>query len=147
MRHNGHLTLEQPTGARLLTADDEELAVTVTLRYTADDPLAVHFDFPAWISLDGEELTWTFARGLLEEGVGSPAGLGNVHVGPYDRTRTAVEFRAPEGVAMILFETAALHRYLLRTYRVTEPGDEPTQPALERGLAELLGGVRDAPGA
>ena len=135
------ITLEQPTGASLLTPDDEELAVTLTLRYTSADPLAVHLLFPAWISLDGEELTWTFARSLLEEGLGSPAGVGNVHVRPYGPTRTAVEFRAPEGVAIVLFDTTTLHRFLLRTYTITEPGGEPVGSELERGLASLLGGV------
>ncbi|SNX63228.1 sporulation and cell division protein SsgA [Streptomyces sp. TLI_55] len=135
------ITLEQPTGARLLTPDDEELAVTLTLRYTSADPLAVHLAFPAWISLDGEELTWTFARSLLEEGLGSPAGVGNVHVRPYDLTRTAVEFRAPEGVAIVLFATTTLRRFLLRSYRITEPGGEPVGPELERDLASLLDGV------
>ncbi|MDT7843724.1 SsgA family sporulation/cell division regulator [Streptomyces justiciae] len=135
------ITLEQPTGASLLTPDDEELAVTLTLRYTSADPLAVHLLFPAWISLDGEELTWTFARSLLEEGLGSPAGVGNVHIRPYGPTRTAVEFRAPEGVAIVLFDTTTLHRFLLRTYTITEPGGEPVGRELEQGLASLLGGV------
>ncbi|MEU6141539.1 SsgA family sporulation/cell division regulator [Streptomyces sp. NPDC047081] len=135
------VTLEQPTGARLLTPDHEELAVPVTLRYTSGDPLAVHFVFPAWISLDDEEVTWTFARTLLEEGLGTPAGLGTVHVRPCGPARTAVEFRAREGVAVILFETAALHRFLVRSYEVTEPGAEPVEPALDRGLAAMLDGV------
>lgn len=136
-----YFALEQPTGARLLTEDDEELAVPVTLRYASDDPLAVHFVFPPWISLDGDEVTWTFARGLLEEGLGCPAGVGNVHVHPCGPSRTTVEFRAPEGVAVVIFDTAALHRFLLRSYSVMEPGGEPLEPALERGLASLLGGV------
>jgi hypothetical protein len=136
-----YFALEQPTGARLLTEDDDELSVPVTLRYTSDDPLAVHFVFPPWISLDGEEVTWTFARALLEEGLGSPAGLGNVHVRPSGSSRTAVEFRALEGVAVVLFEATALHRFLIRSYEVTEPGGEPVGSALDRGLASLLGGV------
>lgn len=136
-----YYALEQPTGARLLTAEDEELAVPVTLRYTSDDPLAVHFVFPPWISLDGEEVTWTFARTLLQEGLDEPAGVGNVHVRPSGPARTAVEFRAREGVAVVLFETPSLRRFLLRTYAVAEPGEEPVEPALERGLAAVLDGV------
>lgn len=135
------ITLEQTVGARLLTADEEELAVTLTLRYTSADPFAVHFVFPAWISLDGEEVTWTFARGLLEEGLDSQAGLGNVRVRPNGPAVTAVEFRAAEGMALLLFDTTALHRFLRRSYAVTEPGTEPPEPMLERGPAWLLDGV------
>ncbi|MGW2519445.1 SsgA family sporulation/cell division regulator [Streptomyces sp. NPDC001617] len=133
------ITVEQTTGARLLTPDDDELALTVTLRYTCADPLAVHFVFPAWISLDGEEVTWTFARSLLEEGLGTPAGLGTVHIRPAGPSQTFVEFRTPVGVAVVLFETSALRRFLLRSYEITEPGGEPLEPALDRGLAAMFG--------
>ena len=87
-----YIALEQPVGAHLLTPDHEELAVPVTLRYTSDDALAVHFVFPAWISLDEEEVTWTFARALLEEGLDAPAGLGTVHLRPHGPTDTLLEF-------------------------------------------------------
>ncbi|MGW3127150.1 SsgA family sporulation/cell division regulator [Streptomyces sp. NPDC001123] len=112
------ITLEQPTGARLLTADEQEVAVPATLRYTSANPQAVHFVFPPWISLDGEEVTWTFARALLEEGLAAPAVLGNVHVRPYGDSRTVVELRAEEGVAAVSFPTSALIRFLLSSLRV-----------------------------
>ncbi|MEU1270198.1 SsgA family sporulation/cell division regulator [Streptomyces sp. NPDC005799] len=134
-----YIALEQPTGAHLLTPDHEELAVPVTLRYSSEDPLAVHLVFPAWISLDEEEVTWTFARALLEEGLDAPAGLGTVHVRPYGPTDTLAEFRAPEGVAVVRFRTADLRHFLHRSYTVTEPGGEPLRPALDRGLATLFG--------
>ncbi|RPF35475.1 sporulation and cell division protein SsgA [Streptomyces sp. TLI_185] len=136
-----YIALEQPTGAHLLTPDHDELAVPVTLRYLSDDPLAVHFVFPAWISLDEEEVTWTFARSLLEEGLGTPAGLGTVRLRPHGPSHTVVELHAPQGIAAVRFETTALHRFLLRSYTVTEPGGEPLEPALDRGLASLFGAV------
>jgi hypothetical protein len=136
-----HITLEQPAGARLITDDDHELAVTVTLRYSSDDPFAVQLLFPAWISLDGRKVTWVFARALLEEGLDAPAGMGNVHIRPYGPAHTAVEFHAPEGIAMIRFDTAVLDRFLRRTHTVTEPGQEALEPALDRGLASLLDGA------
>ncbi|MFG2378096.1 MULTISPECIES: SsgA family sporulation/cell division regulator [unclassified Streptomyces] len=136
-----HVTLEQPTSARLIADDDQELAVTVTLRYSSGDPFAVQLLFPAWISLDGKKVTWTFARALLEEGLATPAGMGNVHIRPYGPAHTAVEFHSPEGIAMIRFDTVALHHFLRRTYRVTEPGREALEPSLDRGLASLLDGA------
>jgi len=134
-----YISVEQPTGAHLLTPDHREVAVPVTLRYTSDDPLAVHLVFPAWISLDGEEVTWTFARSLLEEGLGSPAGLGTVRLRPYGPSRTVVELHSPDGTAAVSFDTTALYRFLGRSYEVTEPGGEPLEPALDRGLATLFG--------
>jgi hypothetical protein len=112
------ITLEQATGARLLTADEQELAVPATLRYTSADPQSVHFVFPPWISLDGEEVTWRFARVLLEQGMQTPAVLGNVHVRPYGPSRTVVELRAEEGVAAVTFATSVLRRFLVSSLRV-----------------------------
>ncbi|WP_425245926.1 SsgA family sporulation/cell division regulator [Streptomyces sp. NEAU-NA10] len=139
-RRTVHITLDQPLGARLITRD-QELALPVTLRYTSDDPLAVQFVFPGCATLDGEPATWTFARTLLEEGLGAPSGVGAVHVWPCGPCHTIVELHAAQGVAMIRFDSAALHRFLLRSYTVTEPGGEFSGPALDRGLTALLDGV------
>lgn len=136
-----HNILEQPARARLITADCQELSIPATLRYTAADPLAAHIDFPAAGSLDGEPVTWTFARSLLEEGLGTAAGIGDVHIWRCGPVHTVVELHSQQGAAVIRFETAALHHFLLRSYDVVEPGREDLGPALDRGLTSLLGGV------
>ncbi|MFJ9540556.1 SsgA family sporulation/cell division regulator [Streptomyces sp. NPDC101225] len=136
-----YIALEQPTGAHLLTPDDEEVAVPVTLRYTSDDPLAVHLVFPAWISLDEEEVTWTFARSLLEEGLGGPAGPGTVRLRPHGPSHTVVELHTPEGAAAVRFDTSALRRFLTRSHEVTARVGGPVEPVLDQGLAPMSEGV------
>lgn len=134
-----YIALEQPTGAHLLTPDDHEVAVPVTLRYTSDDLLAVHLVFPAWISLDDEEVTWTFARSLLKEGLTGRAGLGTVRLRPHGPAHTVVELHTPDGTAAIRFETKALRRFLTRSYEVMEADEEPAEPTPEREAASLFG--------
>ncbi|MFF9803436.1 SsgA family sporulation/cell division regulator [Streptomyces rochei] len=134
-----NVTMEQPIGARLVTSDDRERAIPATLRYTAADPLAVHTGFPAHVTLDGEEVTWTFARALLAEGLGAPAGIGSVHIWPCGPRRTFVELHTPQGVALIWFDTLLLRRFLLRTYTVVEPGTETVAVVLDQGLTSLFG--------
>lgn len=135
------VTLEQPARALLVTDEDREIPVPASLRYSSDDPLAVHLDFPADISLSGDMVTWTFSRDLLEEGVMGPAGTGDVHIWPCGRFRTVVELHSPYGMALLRFEKAALQRFLLRSYAVVAAGREELGPAVDRGLASLLGGV------
>lgn len=135
-----HITLDQPLAARLITRD-QEVAVPVTLRYTSDDPLAVRFVFPGCATLDGEKATWTVARTLLEEGLDASSGVGGVHIWPCGPSHTIVELHAAEGVAMLRFDSAALQRFLRRSYSVTEPGGEFPGTALDRSLAALLDGV------
>ncbi|NUT25316.1 MAG: SsgA family sporulation/cell division regulator [Streptomyces sp.] len=135
-----HVTLEQPTGAHLVTAADQDIAIPATLRYTSADPLAVHLDFPPHVTLDGEVTTWTFARVLLSEGLRAPAGLGSVRVRPCGASHTYVEFHSPVGTAVLRFTTSDLYRFLARTYTVIAPGEETVGAELDHGLVTLFGG-------
>lgn len=135
------LTLEQPIRGRLVTADERELPVPATLRYAATDPLAVHLRFPPEVSLDGTGVTWTFGRALLEEGLRRPAGNGDVHIWPCGQARTVMELHSPYGLALLQFDTAALRRFLLRTYAAVAAGQEDIGAAVEEGLNSLFGNV------
>ncbi|MER7564472.1 SsgA family sporulation/cell division regulator [Streptomyces sp. NPDC048523] len=134
-------TFQQPAPARLITAENQELPIPATLRYGSTDPLAVCVDFPPEVSLDGQGVTWTFARALLEEGLSGPAGAGDVHIWPCGRDTTVVEFHSPYGLALLQFPTPALRGFLLRTYAVVGAGQEDLDQAVERGLGELFGTV------
>ncbi|MEV3855873.1 SsgA family sporulation/cell division regulator [Streptomyces sp. NPDC050095] len=135
------VTLEQPARARLVTSGGggPERAVTVTLRYASGDPLAIQLAFPAEITLADTEVTWAFARALLDEGLRTPAGSGDVHVWPCGRARTVVELHAPEGMAVVQFDTSALRRFLLRTYALVPAGEEDVTAVVDRALAALFG--------
>ncbi|MGV9253591.1 SsgA family sporulation/cell division regulator [Streptomyces sp. NPDC003697] len=135
------VTVEQPTRARLITADGRAVPVPLTLRYTGTDPLAVFLDFPPESSLDGNAVTWTFSRALLEEGLARPAGAGDVAVRPCGGAGTALELRSPLGLALLRFDTPPLHRFLLRTHAVVAPGREDVAAAVDRGLNALFGTV------
>ncbi|GLP66167.1 MULTISPECIES: SsgA family sporulation/cell division regulator [unclassified Streptomyces] len=135
-----HVTLQQPTGAGLITATDQVLAIPATLRYTSADPLAVHIDFPPHVTVDGEGTTWTFARVLLGEGLRATAGIGNVRVRPAGSAHTYVEFHAAQGMARLRFASADLLRFLARTYTVVAAGEETVRAELDHGLVSLFGG-------
>ncbi|MEU6820798.1 SsgA family sporulation/cell division regulator [Streptomyces atriruber] len=135
------VTLEQPARARLITPEGRERALPVVLRYAAEDPLAVQMAFPSQASLDGAEVTWIFARQLLEEGLGAPAGSGDVHIWPCGRARTVLEFHSHQGLALVQFDKLALRRFLVRSYAVVPAGGEGKGLDLDQGLSRLLGGV------
>lgn len=135
------ITIAQTVSARLITLDEHDLVVSATLRYAAADPLAVHVDFPPEASVDGDDVSWTFARSLLEEGLARPAGTGNVRLRPCGDARTVLELHAPSGRALLQFDTPALRRFLLRTHAVVAPGREDVGAAVERGLDALFGTV------
>ncbi|MFF7446297.1 MULTISPECIES: SsgA family sporulation/cell division regulator [unclassified Streptomyces] len=135
------IELEQSAQGCLITTEEHELPVPTTLRYTSADPFAVHLDFPPRVSLDGETVTWTFARSLLEAGLRGPAGSGDVHLWPCGQARTVVELHSPCGLALLQFDTSALRRFLLRSYAVVAAGQEDVGAAVDRGLSSLFGSV------
>ncbi|WP_405017640.1 SsgA family sporulation/cell division regulator [Kitasatospora sp. NBC_00070] len=141
--------VEQVVQARLIVSTHRSALLRVTLRYRADDPLAVRMGFPAEYSLDAEpvppagppqpEVEWVFARQLLAAGLDLPSGDGDVHVRPALGHRTLVELRAPEGVALLQFDAPELRRFLWRSHLVVAEGQEAGFLDPDRALAELLG--------
>ncbi|ANW17354.1 SsgA family sporulation/cell division regulator [Streptomyces clavuligerus] len=136
-------TVEQSIPAHLISGAPRPTPVTVCLLYSADDPFAVRMVFPPEVSLSGAEVTWTFARSLLDEGLRTAAGGGDVRIRPCDRSRTLVELRSAEGVALLRFATGRLRHFLLHAYTTVPAELETCALDLDAGLAALLGGARD----
>ncbi|MET8752792.1 SsgA family sporulation/cell division regulator [Streptomyces sp. NPDC059104] len=132
--------IEQAVQARLVATAPKVETVPVTLCYDRADPFAVRMAFPAPATLEGVEVSWTFARELLTSGLQHPAGCGDVRVRPYDGDRTTVEFHAPEGVAIVLMLTAELQRFLERASAVVPPGLEHMYLDMDQSLDELMRG-------
>ncbi|MCG6496337.1 SsgA family sporulation/cell division regulator [Kitasatospora sp. A2-31] len=162
-------TVDETVQARLILSTHRSARLRVTLSYRPDDPLAVRMAFPAEFSLDepghepghgagdgrgealcdgpgdgpdpdgGRDIVWVFARHLLAAGLELPAGLGDVHIRPATGRRTMVELRAPEGTALIQFDSTDLRRFLWRSRVVVPDGEEHLFLDPDRALAELLG--------
>ncbi len=127
--------------ARLVSSTPRAETVAATLRYNRSDPFAVRMAFPPAATLEGIEVSWAFARELLEAGIESRAGVGDVQVRPYGYGRTVLEFHAAEGTAMVHIRTADLRRFLKRTHALVPVGGEHLHLDVDQDLAELL---RDA---
>ncbi|MER7758615.1 SsgA family sporulation/cell division regulator [Streptomyces sp. NPDC097619] len=111
--------IEDRVRARVINDDPLYRAVPVSLRFVPAEPLAVRIVFPPGLSPENTENEWVFPLVLLETGLQSPTGSGDVRVWPAGRVQTVVELHSPEGVAVIQFDSAALRRFLRRTYAVT----------------------------
>ncbi|MFE9774924.1 SsgA family sporulation/cell division regulator [Streptomyces sp. NPDC005931] len=116
--------VEQYARAHIVTdadapQEEDQGAVPVVLRYDPEhDPRSVRVRLPGGPASH----EWTLSRDLLERGLRTPAGSGEVRVWPCGRVQAVVEFHSPQGVSVVQFETKALTRFLHRTYEVaTEP--------------------------
>ncbi|MDI3406642.1 spore wall synthesis regulator SsgD [Streptomyces cavernicola] len=133
--------IEQAVEARLIASAPRMPTIPATLSYDARDPYAVRMAFPAPATLEGVDVSWTFARELLAAGVERAAGEGDVRVRPYGYDRTVLEFHASEGTAVVHVRTGELHRFLQRAAALVPDGCEHLHLDMDGDLAELL---RDA---
>ncbi|MDG9724741.1 MULTISPECIES: SsgA family sporulation/cell division regulator [unclassified Streptomyces] len=112
--------VEQYARAHILTDadrpdEDDGGAIPVMLRYDPDrDPRSVCVALPARGRAPGSR-EWVFSRELLEQGLRTPAGTGDVRVWPCGRVQVVVEFHTPQGCSVVQFETRTLIRFLRRT--------------------------------
>ncbi|GHJ39676.1 SsgA family sporulation/cell division regulator [Streptomyces sp. TS71-3] len=114
--------VEEHTEVRVVTDDaaEERWEVPVDLRYDPDTaPTNVCISLPE--SPGAPPHDWTFSRDLLERGLRGPVNGGDVRVWPSGRVRAVVELRSERHVAVVQFDSAALTRFLRRTYAATEP--------------------------
>ncbi|MFE2427430.1 SsgA family sporulation/cell division regulator [Streptomyces sp. NPDC059373] len=130
--------IDRTVRVRICAPDSGAQDTTAVLRYHREDPLAVYLTFPASVSLDGTDVTWTFARNLLTAGLRAPAGDGDVHIWPYGPRHTMIELRAQEGTALIDLATPDLHTFLSRAYEAVPAGEEVHHLDVDAALAALL---------
>lgn len=112
------LTLECVDG------DGHRHQIDTVLAYRQSDPYAVTMTF-----ITGEgDLTWTFGRDLLVQGVGRPAGEGDVRVAPAidENGRAVVEvaLSSPDGHLVLQARSTDLSDFVARTTAVVPAGLE-----------------------
>lgn len=133
--------IDHAVQARLIAQSPAARPLAAALRYDENDPFAVRIVFAAEAALDGTEVTWTFARELLDAGLRGPAGHGDVRIWPAGLDRSVLELHSAEGVAVLEFQGTDLREFLRRSYELV-----PAQAALglldvDAGLEALLRGV------
>lgn len=116
------------------------LPVTSQFSYSTADPYAVTLRF----LVEGDQwVTWIFARELIEHGVTSPVGEGDVQIWPGDRDGARCVFlhtRSPHGAATFMLPLTVIVEFLLNTFAAVPSGTESDFLDLDAEIAELRAG-------
>ncbi|MHB9756372.1 SsgA family sporulation/cell division regulator [Streptomyces sp. BYX5S] len=141
-RH-GYGSLEALATGVLAYPDGVSFLCEIRLRYTADDPLVVHFRVAESGARGG---SWALSRDLLSAGLSGAAGIGDVTVRPVAQVGEplAVEIevrgaRAGESARFVMGHRALL-TYLERSHALVPFGAEADQGAMDRELELMLKG-------
>jgi hypothetical protein len=123
--------------ADLVVAGGPPLPVTSQFSFSRFDPYAVTLRF----LVDGDQwVTWIFARELLETGITSPRGDGDVQIWPGERDGARCVFlhtRSPHGAATFMLSLTMVVEFLLNTYSVVPSGTESDFVDLDAEIADL----------
>lgn len=126
-------TLHQDLDAILVVDGDPTLPVGTRLTYDATDPFAVQMSFRTG---DGQ-VTWTFARDLLFDGMRRPTGDGDVYLEP-DAEAVRLVLSAPTGKAEFALDSFDLAVFLEETSDLVPRGQEMRMVDLDSELQRLL---------
>jgi Streptomyces sporulation and cell division protein, SsgA len=132
----------------LVVPEGSALPVQASLRYEPMDPYAVHVVFHAGGEEPCPEVSWSFARQLLVDGLNEPAGLGDVRVWPWlgdDGPVAALALSSPDGHALFEVPRESLEDFVARTYSQVPLGAESRYLDLDATLANLLGASGSEP--
>ena len=113
------------------------VSLTATLTYSLDDPFAASATFRTG---DGD-ITWTFARDLLRDGMSEAVGEGDIQIRPGHPSRGPVimlTLSSPSGGAQIEAPRHDVADFVAETYRVCPDGSEWMYLDLDRTIDNLL---------
>jgi hypothetical protein len=125
----------------LVVPEGSALPVQASLRYEPADPYAVHVVFHAGDE-PGAQVSWSFARQLLVDGLTEPSGMGDVRVWPWigdEGPVAALALSSPDGHALFEVPRKSLENFLASTYTQVALGGESEHLDLDATLANLLG--------
>jgi hypothetical protein len=125
--------------------------VPALLCYDAADPFAVRIAFgdvgdeDGLVDPDDGGIAWLVSRELLQAGLDSPAGDGDVRLWPAHASTDVLflHLRAPSGEALFELSRAAVAAFLRQTEALVPPGTEGALLHLDDELHVLLSGGAD----
>ena len=132
-------TVRTDLDLRLVLGGDRTAVVPATLGYDSMEPYAVTALFR---TSDGD-VTWVFGRDLLEDGLRTPVGEGDVAVWPSSSDGLPVvclSLASPSGSALLEADLDTVRSFLDAAYTAVPMGHESQALDIDNALLQLLGG-------
>ncbi|WP_052442601.1 SsgA family sporulation/cell division regulator [Streptacidiphilus neutrinimicus] len=114
------------------------LRVPALLGYRRDDPFAVRLTFPGILGPDEKDLTWLLSLELLEAGLLTAVGDGDVRVVPASAGAIRLHLRSGAAEAVLEAPSRRVERFLRACRQCVRPGEEETGYDWDGAWADLL---------
>jgi hypothetical protein len=123
----------------LIDSSDAGPQLPARLAYRRSDPFAVQLSFPGFVGPGKGDLTWLFAREMLEAGLLAPVGDGDIRVAPARPGVIRLTLRSGTAEAVLEAPRDAVERFLRASGDCVRPGREDGACDWEREWDALLG--------
>lgn len=137
----------RPTGVqvsialRLVVPEESTVPVCANLEYSPADPYAVHVVFHTSLDDTPNDISWSFSRELLAEGLYRQTGIGDVKAWPWagrSQNSIGLALSSPDGYALFEIPREPVEEFLARTYALVAAGEESDSLDMDEELAALL---------
>ncbi|NUS73178.1 MAG: SsgA family sporulation/cell division regulator [Corynebacteriales bacterium] len=118
--------VQVPLELRLVVPEENATPIQASLAYKPNDPYAVHITFHS-DAPGATDVSWSFSRELLTEGLYRQTGMGDVKVWPWaGRSQQALgmALSSPDGYALFEITRSAVELFLSRSYALVPAGAE-----------------------
>jgi hypothetical protein len=132
--------IEHPVALVLLDRSARGLRVSALLSFRREDPFAVRLSFPGLLGPDARDLTWLLSREMLETGLLTPVGDGDVRVVPTPSGVIRLHLRSGTAEAVLEASSRTVERFLRACGECVRPGEEEAAYDWDREWADLLRG-------
>ncbi|WP_084714498.1 SsgA family sporulation/cell division regulator [Streptacidiphilus rugosus] len=123
----------------LIDSSDAGPQLPARFAYRRSDPFAVKLSFPGFVGPGSGDLTWLFARELLDVGLLAPVGDGDIRVAPAGEGAVRLTLRSGTAEAVLEARRDAVVRFLRACRDCVRPGREDEACDWEREWDALLG--------
>lgn len=123
----------------LRAASDLHVRVPVRFSYVNRDPYAVQAIFRI---APGQVVHWMFARDMLDEGMQTAVGIGDVKIAPIESSLGrcfSIELETPDGYACLTGSVTPVRAWIAKTYEAVPAGCESEFLNIDRFLDEHSG--------
>ncbi|WP_052434003.1 SsgA family sporulation/cell division regulator [Streptacidiphilus melanogenes] len=126
--------------ALVLVVDPSARGVRVPalLGYRREDPFAVRLTFPGILGPDEKDLTWLLSLELMEAGLLTPVGDGDVRVVPAAGGVLRLHLRSGASEAVLQAPSRRVERFLRACREHVRPGEEDALYDWDGAWADLL---------
>lgn len=112
--------------------------IKTEFRYDPAHPFTVTMAFPGEHEDDGDVVSWSYGRDLLDAGLKDWAGQGDVRIWSTDTNSVHIKLQSPDGAALFEYDKKVLREFVREVYKQVPRNKETAHIDLDAAIDRIL---------